>query len=349
LLANIKQYVIYIGQIAQQIIFLIIFIVLTSLNVDIVIVRLVGIVSIIVKVLIITNYCKWKYPYIKEKSKDELQFIPQTSDAFIGNISGVVINSFPVIVASIFLTMNDVSVLSVYTIIITGIGSLITSVVYSFQSYFGQLIKNNDPKIMEKFKVYHVLYLLGIVVLFSTSLTLYTPFINIYTSGADITYNYPLLGYLLVTAQFLYYCSDPLRLICNSAGLFKESKMRYILSAAIFIIIGIPLGIYLSLNGIFIAKIITALFMIVAMLLYIPKFLSFISLKHSIKIIIIAVLTFFLCILVDYFTPKLIYSSIFNWIINGFIFVGINIFISVFIFVLFEKKTIFSGFKKGEL
>lgn len=214
--------------------------------------------------------CKYKLTSNVEPNKDALA---QRWDGFGHHIAYFIHTNTDIVLITVFLTLADVSVYSIYLMVITGIRSLISAIASAFEPYFGRLIAQNDvDDLNKKFAVYEFFYFLLSTVLFGCTLVLIIPFVSIYTvSFSDADYLQPVFAVLLVCAEFVYCLRSPYTMMVFASGHFKQTKTGAFIEAGINIFLSLLLIWPLGISGVAIGTLVAMLFRTVEYVFYLRK------------------------------------------------------------------------------
>lgn len=126
LTADQKTYVISIASIVQVILNVLIITILSYCGVPIIIVRLIAILSILVRTAILGIYCRNRYKYLDFSVEPDYSSMDKRWDALYMQIISVIHSGAPVLIATFMLTLNDVSVYSIYNMVVIGINSILS-------------------------------------------------------------------------------------------------------------------------------------------------------------------------------------------------------------------------------
>ena len=343
--ADQKKYIVSNIEIVTTIINTILIVVLIKIGGSIQIVKLISALIFVLRPLFLNIYFKNKYNInLKEASKDYK--LKGKWDGLSQHIASVVHDNTDIVVLTIFLNMIEVSVYSVYLLIINGVRRFVESIVSGIDATFGDMIARNETEnLKEKFSVYETIYLTLITIIYICVLALIIPFVSVYTKEAtDANYIRPLFAIIMVLAEFVFAIRLPYNSLALSGGYLKETKKGGWIEAITNVILSIILvqkfGIVGVAIGTFVAMMIRAIeFMI---------FSSRIILKRSIKIIVKKIICIFIQVIIIILVNKFVISSHINvesyisWILYAII-----IFIITSIDVLGINYVLFNGdFKK---
>jgi len=338
LTADQKTYVISIAGIVQTIINVIIIWSLSVSGFSIIIVRLVAIIAILVRSLILWIYCKIKYKYLDFSVEPDYSSLDKRKGALYFQIIGVVQIGSPVIIATIFLTLNDVSIYAVYYVVVGGISAILSIFTSGISAGFGDLITRGEKRSLKNaFQQFEYLYYMFITVVYSVMLFTFVPFVKIYTANADINYIYPALAILLTLNGYFYSLKTPYGMLTIAAGKYSESIFPITIQALLQIVIGSVLVLFLGLNGIIIGAIISNLYRVFEFVDFAPKHLIDYSFKDSLIMWIRSFVIFSILCIVLYFVPNNFITGYLSWLLYAIILVIISTFI-VFVINAFADK-----------
>lgn len=337
--ADQRTYVISLASIVHTIANTIIIAVLGTMQVSIVILRLVALLSIFLRSLILMIYVKTKYQYINYKEKPDTGALNKRWDALYLQVLGAVHKGAPVVILT--LATGDLMLVSVYTIFnmvtasINGILSIFKS---GLSASFGDVIARGQDKVLQKsYSEFEFSYYALITVVYSIAFVTIMPFIRIYTSGVtDINYDLPLVGFLFVLNGLLYNIKTPQGMLVISAGMFRETRVQTTIQAAIAVILGFALTPFIGIYGALLASIISDVYRDIDLVFFIPKYLTKLPVMDTIKRLIMVTCSAILVYL-PYGVLDIKIDNYLHWLLYATI-VGIYACIIVIIMsLIFEK------------
>lgn len=346
LTADQSVYVISVTSSISTIINTLIILLLSMMKFNIVIVRIGCLVAIILRSIILYTYTKKKYPYINYNSKIESQRLDKRWDALFLQVLGATQIGAPVILATIFTTLKQVSVYSIYNMVISGINNLLGIFSTSLSSTFGDIIiKNETDKLRKNYSIFEKIYYVLIAIVYGISFNLLLPFILIYTKDVtDINYNLPTLSILFVINGLLSNFKTPQGMLVISAGLYKETKIQSSIQAGIIIFLGIILTPKYGLYGIMISSIVSNSYRNLDLWFYIPQKVTKLPIKSTFKNVLQSLVIFILICLASSVFDMYRIDSVIKWISSGIMLTIYSIFISFIVILIFDRKVI-SEFK----
>ncbi len=321
--AKQKTYLTSYIQIFTTILTTIVAILLINLDCSIQIVKLGTVVAVVLKPIIQNMYVRKKY-HINLKNGDEKYVIKQKWDGLAQHIASIVHNNTDIVVLSILSTMKEVSVYSVYLLVVKGLKSMVQVFMNGIDASFGNMIAKKEHKILgNKFRSFELFFHTISSIIFISAILLTTQFIGVYTKGiTDADYVRPVFGFLIVASEYIWAIRLPYSSLTLAAGHFKETRNGAWVEAFTNIIISTILVFNFGIVGVAIGT-------ITAMSIRTIEFMIHCS-KHILKrktimtfqwIVFAAIETMLGCLFFSIFqleTP----DSYFEWIKNGLITVG---------------------------
>ena len=297
LLARQEKYVISIIQIATYILnVLIIFVASRFIN-NIHILELILCVVFMLRPLIQSLYVKKKYK-INLLGVTGGYKITQKWDAFAQHIASIIHRNTDVTVLTLFCTMTDVSIYAVYYMIVSGITSLMSSVIDGFDSLFGDIIaKNESENLLRKFKMTEVVFLMLNAIFFSCAVILIMPFVKIYTAGNDVNYVNFLFGILLILGEYIYSIRLPYNSLVKSVGHYKETRVGAWVEAIVNIVISCVFVINYGLVGVAIGTVVAMIIRTVEYIIHINRSVLKRSSFETLKIVALDTIGFIIAVI----------------------------------------------------
>ena len=251
-----KNYVVDIINTIGYVVSVIIIYVLIRNDSSIQIVKMFGALIFIVKPILLKLYFDKKFG-IKIKDKSTYNF-EKKWDGFAHHIAATVQGNTDIVILTIFDSLKNVSVYSVYNLIITGVRNVIVSLTNGLDGYFGNLIIKDSTKINDRFYIYNLFYYTISTIVIACTMVLITPFVGVYTKNiVDANYFQPVFGYILVFAEFNYIIRYPFATLVYSKGNFKETTKYAIFEPIVNIIISIILAKKYGIVGVAIGTLVS--------------------------------------------------------------------------------------------
>lgn len=210
---------------------------------------------------------------IDRKCKFTVDPVEQKWNGVAQHIAAIVLDSTDVAVLSIFATMSDVSVYSVYLLVVSGIKNLILSCCSGIGSLFGELWAKEEREELDRYFGISQ-WAVHVVSLFVWCCTykLIIPFVMIYTEGVtDVNYNVPLFAALICIAYMLYCLRLPFNEMILAAGHYRNTQGIFIGAAAINLVLSILAVRRWGLVGVTVGTIVAMLYQMLHMGYYVIR------------------------------------------------------------------------------
>ncbi len=197
--------------------------------------------------------------HINKAIKPDQEIIKQRWNGFGINMAAFIHNNTDMIVLTIFSSLKDVSIYSIYFLVVTGLKNLIISISGAIAPGIGQAYaRGNQKELRDKFTKYEFTILYITCIAFTVGGLCITPFILLYTKNIhDVNYNQPLFGWLIVTAEMLFCIREPYVAIAYAANRFKDFTKTAYIEAILNIILSVILVIKFGIIGVAVGTLIS--------------------------------------------------------------------------------------------
>ena len=294
-----KKYVVSNIQTITAVMNAILVILLIKIGANIQIVKLASATIYVLRPLLQRLYVKKKYNIDLKNTEDNYK-LKQKWDGLAQHVAGVVHENTDVIVLTIFCDIKEVSVYSVYMLVIKSINKIVTALTGGMDDFFGNLLAKNKKEKLNKFLLtYELIFFTIITIIFSCTLQLIVPFVNVYTKGiTDISYYRPAFAYIMVIAELIGLIKLPYTNLVTAAGHFKETRIGAWITAFTNIVISVILVNKLGIIGVAIGTVCAMCIRTIEMIYHASKkILDRSVLKSFIRIIIIVIELFIIAII----------------------------------------------------
>lgn len=345
-----KTYIISIIQILTYILSIFSILICVKIGVTIQIIKLISGIIFILRPLLQNMYVKRKFKINLKNANDNFE-IKNKYDGLAQHIAYVIHTNTDITIITFFCNMLEVSVYSVYYLVVKGVKAIIQAFSSGIDSIFGDMLaKNEEDNLKIKFNIYEVLYLTIITICFTCTIILIVPFIKVYTKGiTDVNYIRPCFGVLIVISEYIWAIRLPYSSTVLAAGKFKETRVGAWIECITNIIISMILVFKFGIVGVAIGTIFAMLFRTIEFILFFNKNILKISPFNSFKKIIIAILESLLIVFTSRYLHFFDLNGYLNLIINMiivFIYVTVIVLFINYIFYKKEFKEIISILKK---
>ena len=206
-------------------------------------------------------YVKRHY-HIDSTVKNDEEPIKQKWNGFAQHISSVVTNNVDIVTLTLFSTLANVSVYTVYYNVVYGIQKLLSAASTGLLSLLGNMYaKDEKDKLLTTFNLVEYINHITIIAIFAITMAVIVPFVSIYTRGInDANYIVPTFSILIVAAFAALCIRSVYTTIIFAAGHFKQTQMGSIISAVINIVVSVTVVSKYGLVGVATGTLIAMLF-----------------------------------------------------------------------------------------
>ncbi|WP_315113911.1 sugar isomerase [Clostridium intestinale] len=337
--ADQKRYITSIIQIAIIILNTIFSVVLIKLGANILIVKFISSLIYILKPITLNIYVKKKYKIIKNSIPDN-KAIEQRWDGFGHHIATFIHRHSDVVILTIFLNIKEVSVYSIYLMIILGVENITTTISSGVEAAFGNMIAKGEKKILSRnFELYEFVSFIIITILFSSTALTILPFVSLYTKGVtDVNYYRPEFAYILILAESIHCVRLPYNYLVFASGHFKQTRNGAFLEAIINILISVILVKYLGIIGVAIGTLCAITFRTFQYANYLSKNILVRNIQLFLKRCFVNVICVCIIFLFSKFIPNIMITNYITWLIYLVSVVIISTVSTLIINMLFYKS-----------
>lgn len=345
--ADQKSYIQYNLQIITLIINTIFSVILMIQGASLQVVKLSTAIIYCVRPLYLSLYVKSKYP-LNTKIELHGEPIKQKWNGIAQHVAAIVLDGTDIIVLTVFDSLKDVSIYSVYYLVISAIKQMFNTVTSGIQSILGDLYFRGDREKMVNFffTIEWGIHNATIFVMGCVS-QLIVPFVMVYTNGVrDANYNQPLFGYIITIAYAVYCFRLPYHMMIRASGRYKETQNNYIYSAIVNVIISIMLVNYFGLIGVAIGTCIAMTYQFLWLALYVFRDIISTSKKYFVKLILVDIINVTLGVFLSNIINDVAVNSWKSWIVSGVVTSLIWGILILVVNIIFYKKYIVGIYKR---
>ena len=290
-------------------------IILIKIGANIQSVKLVSAFIFVLRPIIQNIYVKKIYN-VNLKEVDEKYELKQKWDGLAQHIAAVIHGNTDITLLTIFSNTAEISVYTVYLFVVNGIKNLIQAFTGGIDASFGDMyVKNEKENLNKSFKLYELFYYTITTIIFTCTLVLILPFIQVYTKGInDVNYYRPVFAYLIVISEYVWAIRLPYSSITLAAGHFKETQKGAWVEAISNILISIVLVIKFGIVGVTIGTLIAMIIRTVEFVYHTSKYILERKQIYSYTHIILTILqTIIICFISNFVIRNSIFDSYFIW------------------------------------
>ena len=201
------------------------------------------------------------------------------------HISAIVLDVTDTVVLSLFSTMANVSVYSVYLMVVSSIKNLILSCFGGISPLLGELWAKQEREELDRYFGFTEWIIHGLVLfVWCCTCKLIVPFVLVYTKDVtDVNYNVPVFAILFCLGNALYCLRLPFNTMILAAGHYKSTQGIYIFGALINLVVTVLAVNCWGLEGVAVGTIVTMLYQVIRMGSYVIQRLQIHSFGRSAK------------------------------------------------------------------
>ena len=248
-------------------------------------------------------------------------------------IAGMVVLNTDIVVLTIFkIPLSEISVYTVYNLVLNVIIGLLNSLLNAVTPLFGRiLVTDKSSMTREYYSIYEFLYFILTFALFTSLVILFIPFLNIYTQGiTDANYIRLNLALTFCLMGLIYMIRTPALTLINASGHYKQTQKGAFIEAGINIIVSLILVSKFGIEGVLLGTICSHCFRSIELMKYNNDYI----IKNSIRTTLIRIIRNIILMLIIILSYRYIFIINVNDFITWFIFATL-ITISSFLFILF--------------
>jgi O-antigen/teichoic acid export membrane protein len=262
-------------------------------------------------------------------------------------VLGATQQGLPIILATIFTSLLEVSVFAIYNMVIKGIAGILGIFINNLFPSFGDLIASkNIRRLQQAYMEFEVFYYMMISWVFTCLFVLVVPFVKLFTLGIeDISYNRPMFAFLIILNCLMYNVKVPQGMLVQSAGLFRATRLQTSIQLVIAILASCALAPIWGLNGIVVGMLISNAYRAVDLAFYIPRYVTNLSPWRS----IVRMLRVFLCVILSvapFCWIKVEPLNYWDWCLSAGMVSCISITIILCISIIFDGKVLLNIWRR---
>ncbi|HFU4123883.1 TPA: lipopolysaccharide biosynthesis protein [Streptococcus suis] len=275
-----KAYIKEILQGTANILNLLLTIVLIQSGQTILIVKLASALVFILPPIFISYYVRRHYG-ISKNLRDRNYQIQQQWYGIGQHIAYTIQESTDIVILSMFASLTQVSVYSVYNTVFQGIKTFLNAATSGLRPFLGRALHMDDQKLLQR-QFHKIEWLLhtASTIFISSTFQLVTPFVILYTQKiTDANYDQPVFGYLMTLAILFYALRLPYRTLVFSKGDFKNTQFGTYFEAILNLGLSLTLVFEWQIVGVATGTAIALLFSLIYYIWYCYRFILISSFK----------------------------------------------------------------------
>lgn len=347
--ADQNQRIIFIVQIITTILNTVVATFLIKVGAGIHLVKLGSAIVLVLNPICINIYVRKKYHLITNVEPNN-DVIKQRWDAFAHQVAVFVTTNTDVIILTLLSNIKEVSVYTVYYLVINGLTKLFKNCISGIDAAFGNMMAKREVKLMEtNFKLFElVVFSLATIIFIITGIML-VPFVMIYTSGVvDVNYRREAFSLIIVLAAFFGCVRMPYQQVVEAAGHYKQTKNGAFFEAGMNIVVSLLCVWRFGLIGVAFGTLAATIFRTIQYSVYLSKNIIKRSNWYLVKHIVVSAGIAILSLMVYRIIPIKEATNYFVWMQNSIIVAMISILCTCIANICFfskESKLLIKKFK----
>lgn len=232
------------------------------------------------------------YLYVKKHYELDLtvavdrSVVPQKSSGIIQHIAYMIYENTDVMVLTVFSTLKNVSVYSVYTLVTNCIKQLITAATTGVQALLGNMLARGERQELRRFyTLYDWCVHTVSTLLFTVTGLLIVPFVKVYTAQiTDADYEAPLFAALICLAYFLSSIRNCNYTLIRAAGHYRQTQAASLIEAVTNLSLSIVCVFRFGLIGVAFGTVAATAFFVVYEMIYFSRNIVFVRKTHYLKL-----------------------------------------------------------------
>lgn len=349
--ADQRQYILSFSTMVGIVLNTVIIAVCAVSHMNIVWLKAIAVCSVFVRSAILAGYMRKRYKYVDFKEKPNMKALDKRWDALYMQILWSLQSGAPVVLATVFTNMVQVSIYSIYNMVILGINNVASIFMSGLQAAFGDILaKGNKEHLQKIYGQFQFAFYSILSVLYSVTAVMYMPFIHNYVanlSDSDI-YILPTFGVLFFINGLLFAAKTPQGMITIAAGMYRETRWQTSIQAGILVVGGVILTPLLGLNGTLLAAIASNLYRLIDFVIFVSKHITSMKIWDTVVHLIRMAVQIILVFAVFWFValPNDGYGQ---WLLSACIVLAVSVAIVLLSAVIFNRKDLKELFSRVKM
>lgn len=244
----------------------------------------------IIRIILLNCYIHRAYQFQEVKTKGD--YLPQKWDGLGQHIAYFFQTNTDIIIITVFISLTEVAVYSIYNNIITCLCALVMTLNANVEAIFGDMLAKRElQKLRDFFSQISFMISSAVCICFSVAAVMIIPFIRLYTSGInDAEYMRPALAMFMLLTQVIYCLKHPYHEMTIAAGHFKETKKAAFIEVGLNIGLSILLSFMWGTEGVVMATLAALIYRAAYFVMYLKNHILYISPVVFIKRILVTII-----------------------------------------------------------
>ena len=236
-------------------------IVLIRMRVDVVLIMASAFLVNVGSMVFVFIYMKVNYKWLDRTISADYKAIEQKNYVLVHEISTLIFNNTDIIILTVFCGLKVVSVYTMYKLVITYLGNVLSTITTSVEFSLGQLYQTQKSEFAKRVDLCESVYSISFHAFNSVALFLFVPFMKLYTSGiTDINYVDYKLAVLFVAIELLSSVRIMMLKTINFAGHFKLTTSRTITESVINLTVSLVAVQFWGIYGVLLGTVVALMY-----------------------------------------------------------------------------------------
>lgn len=305
------------------------------------IVKLVTSLVYVVRPVFYNIYVRKHYPLNERQILNE-EPLKQKWNGLAQHIAYVVVNYTDIVVLTVFSSLANVSIYTVYHNVTIGVQQVISCISVGISAMLGNVLySESKERLRETFGLVEWFFHTVTVVFFTITGILIIPFVQLYTRGVeDANYIVPVFAILITIAQASYSIRTPYETMVLAANHFKQTQRSAIIEVIINIGISVVLVFNFGLPGVAIGTLAAMSYRTFYFVFYLKNNILDYNIWRFIKLLILDFIQIMICLgicccLLEFHSGV---DSVIEWIIRAIITSVISITVCVSVNYIYNRQ-----------
>ena len=346
--ADQKMYIVQLWQSLITLLNIIAVVVSIKLFPELHFVKLCSVLLFAIQPVAYSHYVKKHYKLYKDVEPDK-NSLAQRWACFGQNFAYFIHSNTDVVVLTFFSDLKEVSVYSVYLLVIKNLQSFFKAFSNAFNPMIGKAIAVSDYKQANKYmKTYEFAVSNIATIIFGCCIYLLPSFVLIYTHGVtDTNYYRVLFSTIIIMAEYIYCIRAPYESVIYAAGKFKETSNSAYIEASINIVLSVILVFKFGLEGIAVGTFIGMLYRMIYWIWFINKDIMPYPISNIVKRLSLSIGTIMISCLIVSALDTTGSPTLILWIKNGVLCFAVFCAVTVILNLVFDKEMFLAICKKA--
>lgn len=296
--------------------------------------------------IFLSVYTKKKYKIDKSVPKDNIA-IKQRWDAFAQQFAAFINNNTDVVILTVASNLSEVSVYTIYHMVVKGLNGFQNAIVNSFEPVFGDLLARNEKEKLDNgFRTCEFICFSIATFIWMCAGMLIVSFVMVYTNGiTDVSYYRPIFAILICISAYLNCTRMPYVMIVSAIGHFRQIRTGAIITPIINIVISVVLVPRYGVDGVMVGTIASMLFMNVQYSIYASRNILHRTMMYVLRNFLISIVEIGLSILLYIVLPLPAIKNYTLFFVDGTIYAVIVFAIIILVSFVLCKNELFNTFQ----